>query len=133
MKRTEKTRSFPNIEFSTEWDHGDGRAGVQVSPNGLIWWYRPNGPGGSFGEVGAQQTFEEFVVQGALGVPVPEDVMRELGEVLSANGVGIPRLKTAAEILNQKNRKTDPASIEERKEIERYIDWFKKNGIESME
>jgi hypothetical protein len=122
-----KDVGFTNINFSAEWDEGEGRAGVHASPAGLVWWYCPGGSGGRFGEVGAQQTFEELFTQGPLGVPVPEKVMRELRAAIEAHGIEIPRLPkppTANQVLDKQRSKTDPDSIAEREEIERYVNWL---------
>lgn len=128
-KKNQKEAFFPNLNFSAEWSDGNGTAGVDASSLGINWWYRPNGPGGRFGELGALQTLDEFLMQGPMGVPVPQKVMLELQTKLKEQGVKIPYLEkpqSAETILKKKQHKSDPASTDETKEIERYLDWFEK-------
>jgi prevent-host-death family protein len=82
-----KRSEYANLNFSAEWDDGDGRAGVHAGPKGFTWWYRPNGPGGRFGELGSDQTFEEFLTEGPRGAAVPEHVLSNLESIIKANKV----------------------------------------------
>lgn len=63
--------SISNLNFNAEWTSGIGTVGADANSLGINWWYRPNGPGGHLGEVGALQTLEEFLMQDPMGVLVP--------------------------------------------------------------
>ena len=132
-RKDPKLSGPPDLNYFAEWDDGDGRAGVNAGPSGLTWWYRPKGPGGRFGEVGSDQTFEEFLGHGPKGGAVPEKVIGELESIIKAQGItNAQRRKSSSTelILEQKRMETDPASIEETREIERYLNWFNKRENE---
>lgn len=72
--------------FSAEWPAGDGTGGVDLRASGTItWWYRPNGPGGWWGEVAADQDSEDFLRHGqgiGHGDAAPVDVVEKLRHLL---------------------------------------------------
>ena len=49
-----------------------------------MWWTRPGGAGGYFGEVASEQSFDAFLEAGP-AVFVPDDVARELRALLEAS------------------------------------------------
>ncbi len=118
-RKKPKLSGISDLNYFAERDDGDGRAGVNAGPGGLTWWYRPNGPGGRFGELGSDQTFEEFLGQGPKGGAVPEKVIREIESIIKAHG-----------ITNAQTPRTSSTDIEETREIERYLNWFNKRENE---
>lgn len=45
---------------------------------GLVWWSRPDGPNGRFGESAGVQHYDDFRRDGPLVGGVPEEVVAEL-------------------------------------------------------
>lgn len=56
--------------------------GVHTSEGKLVWWSRPDGPGGRFAELGSEQSFDSFVEVGAPPLFVPAAVLSELRKLL---------------------------------------------------
>lgn len=69
---------------SWEWAEGMSTSGVHTYEGKLVWWTRPDGPGGYFGEVASEQSFDEFVELGA-PVFVPDAVVHELRALLQCS------------------------------------------------
>lgn len=72
--------------FSAEWRDGDSQSGVYTDADGLLWWSRPDGAGGHFGEVGSHQLYEEFLSNGPIDRSMPSQKLEELRSVLDAHG-----------------------------------------------
>lgn len=71
------------VSYDTEWSDGEGISGVHThGGEGLTWWYRPGGPNGHFGEVGRDQTFEDFRLNGPAVPSVPQEVVDALKKAL---------------------------------------------------
>lgn len=70
---------------SWEWAEGTSRSGVHTSEGQLVWWTRPDGPGGYFAEVASEQSFDAFLEQGP-PVFAPDAVVHELEELLRSTG-----------------------------------------------
>lgn len=66
---------------SWEWSEGMSTCGVHTSEHQLVWWTRPDGDGGRFCEAAREQSFADFLQNGA-PVFVPGDVAKELDEIL---------------------------------------------------
>lgn len=79
MSEANKWSSVPGRSW--EWTDGMSTSGVHTSEGKLVWWSRPSGPGGYFGEMATEQSFESFVESGA-PVFVPEAVVHEFSELL---------------------------------------------------
>ncbi len=56
-----------------EWPDGLGVTGVHTLEGRLLWWSRPGGPNGRFGEAARSQSFEDFRENGP-AVSCPEDI-----------------------------------------------------------
>ncbi|MBP9145792.1 MAG: hypothetical protein KBF21_14455 [Thermoanaerobaculia bacterium] len=69
---------------SWEWAEGSSTSGVHTCEGKLVWWTRPGGAGGYFGEVASEQSFDAFLEAGP-AVFVPDDVARELRALLEAS------------------------------------------------
>jgi len=80
-------KSLPS--FSAEWIDGDSQSGVHTEADGLLWWSRPDGPGGHFGEVGSSQSYEDFLINGPMDRSVPAQKLDKLRSVLEAHGYRI--------------------------------------------
>lgn len=66
---------------SWEWSEGMSTCGVHTAEGQLVWWSRPAGAGGYFGEVAREQSFADFLQNGA-PVFVPDEVSKELRQIL---------------------------------------------------
>ncbi len=66
---------------SWQWPDGEGVSGVHTFEGQLVWWNRPGGDGGRFGEGASTQTFDEFIADGP-PVFVPANVLSELRAIL---------------------------------------------------
>lgn len=66
---------------SWEWSEDASTCGVHTGEHKLVWWRRPDGAGGYFGEVAREQSFEDFLQNGA-PVFVPDKVSAELHQIL---------------------------------------------------
>jgi hypothetical protein len=58
-------------------------SGVHTFEGKLVWWTRPAGPGGYFGEMASEQSFADFLASGA-PVFAPAEVSEALHAVLVA-------------------------------------------------
>lgn len=72
--------ALPRQEWT--WTHQNGTAGVRTTEGRLLWWDRPAGAGGRFGEVATTQTFGDYRAHGPKVSGVPEDVQCELDWLL---------------------------------------------------
>lgn len=70
---------------SWEWADGDSTSGVHTFEGKLVWWTRPAGPGGYFGEMASEQSFEAFLEEGT-SLFVPETIAQELRRLLLSVG-----------------------------------------------
>ncbi len=66
---------------SWEWSEGTSTSGVHTSEGQLVWWIRPAGDGGRFAEAAREQSFADFLRNGA-PVFVPDEVLNELSQLL---------------------------------------------------
>ena len=64
-----------------EWMVGATPHGVHTYEGQLVWWERPAGPGGYFGEVAAAQSFADFIRSGPR-LPAPEYVVEAVVALL---------------------------------------------------
>ena len=80
---TDQNRWIGVLGRSWEWADRMSTSGVHTSEGRLVWWSRPAGPGGHFGEVATEQAFESFLEFGP-PVFVPEAVAQELRGLLVA-------------------------------------------------
>ncbi len=67
-----------NLEWKDE--HG-GTSGVHDLEGDLLWWNRPGGPNGRFGEAARSQTFADFRENGP-AVSAPEEVLEKLYKII---------------------------------------------------
>lgn len=69
-----------------EWREASATAGVHTNEAKLVlvWWRRPDGPSGYMTEVGREQSFDEFVADGAL-VNVPLDISEQVRAFLEGH------------------------------------------------
>ncbi|MDX1439057.1 MAG: hypothetical protein R3284_04050 [Rubricoccaceae bacterium] len=68
-----------------EWPDGDGTSGVHTHEGNLLWWYRPGGPGGRFGEAARTQTLDDFRENGP-AVSAPPRIVKQLVALLGEKG-----------------------------------------------
>lgn len=124
MKNSHEKTERTHPSFSTEWKDGDGRSGVYTNAEGLLWWYRPDGPGGHFGEVGSEQSYEDFLIGGPQVSGVPATILDQLLSALDAHGriskSAVPEQQTAQAIVKKKE-KTESKSKQEIKKIKAHI------------
>lgn len=59
-----------------EWPEGGGTSGVHTHESNLLWWSRPGGPNGRFGEAARSQSFEDFRENGPAVYAPPEIIER---------------------------------------------------------
>jgi len=64
-----------------EWRVGDTQHGVHTYEGQLVWWERPDGPGGYWAEVAVAQSFADFLAAGPR-LPAPEEVVEALRALL---------------------------------------------------
>lgn len=67
--------------WQQEWPDGDGTSGVQVADGELLWWSRPGGPNGRFGEAARTQTLDDYRANGP-AVTCPTSVESTLDRLL---------------------------------------------------
>jgi|JI10StandDraft_1071094.scaffolds.fasta_scaffold1634906_2 hypothetical protein len=67
---------------SWEWNEGMSVCGVHTAEHQLVWWSRPAGPGGYFGEVAIDQSFDDFLASGP-PVYAPQAVSDEIRLLLT--------------------------------------------------
>lgn len=60
-----------------EWRDGDGWSGVHDREGDLLWWSRPGGPNGRFGEAAGSQALADYRANGPM-VSCPAHVEAEL-------------------------------------------------------
>lgn len=70
-----------SISIDAQWPDGDGTAGVTSQGQSLLWWHRPGGPGGRFGEAGRLQSPDDYRDAGP-AVACPADVEARLDRLL---------------------------------------------------
>ena len=68
-------------QWQRQWPDGDGTSGVQVADDELLWWYRPGGAGGRFGEAARTQSADDYRANGP-AVTCGADVEAELDRLL---------------------------------------------------
>ncbi len=68
-----------------EWPDGDGVSGVHTREGHLLWWSRPGGPNGRFGEAARSQSFTDFRENGS-AVSCPPEIEATLRDVLAESG-----------------------------------------------
>lgn len=76
--------ALPRQEWT--WTHPDGTAGVHTYQGHLLWWDRPKGPNGRFGEVATTQSFSDYRARGPKVGGAPDDVLAELDALLGRRG-----------------------------------------------
>ncbi|MBN8217279.1 MAG: hypothetical protein J0L75_11605 [Spirochaetes bacterium] len=65
------------IHQSWTWKDGDGRSGVNVEGDKIVWWNTPGGPGGRFAESAREQTIQSFMEKGP-EVAAPAEILEKL-------------------------------------------------------
>lgn len=63
-----------------KWKDGSGVSGVHTYEGKLLWWSRPGGPNGRFGEAARSQSYEDFRKNGP-AVSAPDEVVAQLRAV----------------------------------------------------
>ncbi len=66
--------------INLDWPDGYGVSGVHTNEGHMLWWSRPPGPEGRFGEVGSAQSFEDFNTSGP-PFPIPAEIEATLRDV----------------------------------------------------
>lgn len=68
--------------LSLQWPSGTGGTdGVEVSTSDVLWWSRPGGSGGRFGEAARSQSVEDYRRHGP-AVSCPSEVERQVDAAL---------------------------------------------------
>jgi len=79
---TESASSGETSRLSLQWPSGTGGTeGVEVSDDEVLWWSRPGGSGGRFGEAARGQSHDDYRRQGP-AVSCPPDVRRQVDRAL---------------------------------------------------
>ncbi len=74
---TEGPPGVPSL-LSLQWPSGTGGTdGVEVSSSEVLWWSRPGGSGGRFGEAARGQSLEDYRQHGP-AVSCPPEVERQV-------------------------------------------------------
>tara|TARA_Y100000815_G_C13272087_1_gene473474 strand:- start:183 stop:635 length:453 start_codon:yes stop_codon:yes gene_type:complete len=74
---TESPPGVPSL-LSLQWPSGTcGTDGVEVSSSEVLWWSRPGGSGGRFGEAARGQSHEDYRLHGP-AVACPPEVERQV-------------------------------------------------------
>ncbi len=68
------------------WSRPGGTCGVHTHEGHLVWWDRPAGAGGRFGEAATTQSFSDYRARGPKVSGAPDDVLAELDGLLGRQG-----------------------------------------------